>query len=245
MLGIEATLAAQRGYKAEESILETSNGFFEVYGGVNGATAGDGVTRDLGRGWDIITDMAIKLFPGGHPYHALAEAAANAAREADITPEAIESITVSRPGFTALTGPLHPTDLIGMAHSPAYFLAACAADRAFSWIHATDEKISDPVIHRLIDKVRVGAPPIEHVARYRQGATVTIATHDGRSSTSTVFEPKGAAAGGISWEDVDTKYRTLMPKAGIPERQIEASLAIVQGLRDVNDLSQLIDLLRI
>jgi len=32
----------------------------------------------------IITDMAIKLIPGGHPYHALAEAAANAAREGNI-----------------------------------------------------------------------------------------------------------------------------------------------------------------
>jgi hypothetical protein len=50
--------------------------------------------------------------------------------------EAVESITVS-PGFTALTGPLHATDLIGMAHSPAYFLAAGAADRDFPWVHAT------------------------------------------------------------------------------------------------------------
>ena len=68
------------------------------------------MTRELSQSWDIITDMAIKLVPGGHPYHALAEAAANAARDADIMPEAVESITVSRPGFTALTGPLHPTE---------------------------------------------------------------------------------------------------------------------------------------
>jgi hypothetical protein len=70
------------------------------------------VTRDLGQSWDIITDMAIKLVPGGHPYHALAEAAANAAREGNIAPQDVDSITVSCPGFTALTGPLRPTDLI-------------------------------------------------------------------------------------------------------------------------------------
>src|SRR5215472_13669566 len=187
LLGIQAVLAAQRGYQAEERILEARRGFFEVYGGTDGATGRATVTQQLGQSWDIITDMAIKLVPGGHPYHALAEAAANAAKEADIGPEAIESITVSRPGFAALTGPLHPTDLIGMAHSPAYFLAAGAADRDFSWIHATGEKISDPVIHQLIDKVRVGAPPSDNVSRYRQGATVTIRTKDGRTSTSTVF----------------------------------------------------------
>jgi 2-methylcitrate dehydratase PrpD len=244
MLGIQAALAAQRGYKAEESILETRRGFFEVYGGTDGATGQAGVNQELGQSWDIITDMAIKLVPGGHPYHALAEAAANAAKAADIMPEAVESITVSRPGFTALTGPLHPTDLIGMAHSPAYFLAAGVADRDFSWIHATAEKINDPMIHQLIDKVRVGVPPTDNVMRYRQGATVTIRPKDDRASTSTVFEPKGAAAGGIGWGDVDTKYRTLVPRAGVAEPRIEASLAIIHDFRDVNDVSKLINVLQ-
>src|SRR5215467_11096554 len=135
LLGIQAALAAQRGYQAEERIFEARRGFFEVYGGIDGAAGHAVVSQQLGQSWDIITDMAIKLVPGGHPYHALAEASANAAKEANVRPEAIESITVSRPDFAALTGPLHPTDLIGMAHSPAFFLAAGAADREFSWIH--------------------------------------------------------------------------------------------------------------
>ena len=124
--------------------------------------------------------MAVKLVPGGHPHHALAEAAANAARDGGFTADEIETITLSRPGLTALAGPLHPADLIDMAHSPAYFLAAGAADRDFSWVHATPAKIADPVIHRLIDKVHVGPPPTDNVERYRQGATVTIRTTDGR-----------------------------------------------------------------
>ena len=136
MLGMHAALAAQRGYMAEESILETRQGFFEVYGGTDGAS----VTRDLGHAWDIITDMAIKLVPGGHPHHALAEAAANAARAGNIAPHEVETITLSRPGVTALAGPAHPTDLIDMAHSPAYFLAAGVADQDFSWVHATAAK---------------------------------------------------------------------------------------------------------
>ncbi|MBV9377306.1 MAG: MmgE/PrpD family protein, partial [Alphaproteobacteria bacterium] len=151
MLGVRAALAAQRGYRAEESILEAERGFFEVYGATEKLSAAASVTAGLGESWDIATDMAIKLVPGGHPYHALAEAAGNAARKGDIVPQDIESIVVSRPGFTALTGPLHPTDLIGMAHSPAYFLAAGAADRDFSWAHATAAKMADPTIHQLID----------------------------------------------------------------------------------------------
>ncbi len=215
MHGANAALAARRGYIGEARILETRRGFFEAFGGVDGAAAGEIATRDLGSAWDIMTDMAIKLVPGGHPYHAIGEAAGNAARDSGVTAEQIDSITIHRPGMKTLSGPLHPADLIDMAHSPAYFAAAGAADRGFSWIHASPAKIADPVIHALIDKVIVGAEPTEKLNLYRQGATVSVRTRDGRTSCSTVFEPKGSAALGISWNDVDAKYRTLMPASGL------------------------------
>jgi 2-methylcitrate dehydratase PrpD len=240
LLGVNAALAAQRGYIAEEAILETRQGFFEVYGGTDGAS----VTRDLGHEWDIITDMAIKLVPGGHPSHALAEAAANAARIGQVAPDEVETITVSRPGLTALGGPAHPTDLIGMAHSPAYFLAAGVADHDFSWVHATEAKITDPVIQQLIDKVRVGAPPTANVEQYKQGATVIIRTKDGRTFTSTVYAPKGAGVHGIDWADVDAKYRTLVPQAHLSDRQVEASLQVIHDFQQVTHVSALIDLLQ-
>src|SRR6266581_3944587 len=124
MSGVQAVRAAQRGYTVEERILEMRLGFFEVFGGVDGNEAAAAAIRDLGASWDIVTDMAVKLVPGGHPYHALAEAAANAARDGKIDVAEVESITASRPGMTALSGPPHPANLIDMAHSPAYFLAA-------------------------------------------------------------------------------------------------------------------------
>jgi len=239
MLGIQAALAAERGYIAEESIFETPRGFFATYGDTDGAS----VTRGLGDSWDIITDMAIKLVPGGHPSHSLAEAAANAARAGQVSPDEVETITLSRPGVTALTGPIHPTDLIDMAHSPAYFLAAGVADHEFSWSHATEAKITDPVIHQLIDKVRVGTPPTQQVEEYKQGATVTIQTKDGRTFSNTVFAPKGAGTLGIDWADVDAKYRSLVPEAGLSDQQIEGSLEVIHNFGNVKHVSELLDLL--
>jgi 2-methylcitrate dehydratase PrpD len=243
MLGVNAALAAQRGYLAEERVLEAPRGFFEAFGGVDGAAAAVIATADIGTSWDIVTDMAIKLVPGGHPYHAIGEAAANAARGGGIAIGEVESITIARPGMTALSGPLHPVDLIDMAHSPAYFAAAGVADRAFSWVHASAAKIGDKVIHQLIDKVRVGPPTVENAARYRQGAMVTIKAYDGRSSTSTVYIPKGAGALGIAWSDVDDKYRTLMPNAGLSGAAIDASLAIIHDFQRVPNVDGLIRLL--
>ena len=239
MLGVDAAMAAQRGYTGEESLLETDHGFCAVYGGTDGAS----ITRDLGKTWDIVTDMAVKLVPGGHPHHALAEAAANAAREGNIAPDAVEAIILSRPGVSALSGPRHPANLIDMAHSPAYFLAAGVADHTFTWSHAGPEKIADPVIHRLIDKVRVGPQPVKDVEKYRQGATVTIQTTDGRSVTNTVHVPKGSGCLGIDWADIDAKYRTLAPRAPLSAQQVEKSLAVIRGFRDVSGASVLIGLL--
>ena len=164
---------------------------------------------------------------------------------ADFAAEEIATITVSRPGLTALGEPLHPSDLIGMAHSPAYFLAAGAADGEFSWVHAMPAKIADPVIHRLIDKVQVGPQPVADVERYRQGATVTIRTTDGRSSTATVHVPKGAAMLGLGWADIEAKYRALVPYAGASAEQLESSLGLIRDFRQIDRAAALPEILQI
>ena len=241
MLGVNAAQAAGMGFLAEESILETERGFFEIYGNQPNVAE---VTRDFGKRWSILTDMGIKLVPGGHPSHATAEAAANAARAGNVAPDEVETITISRPGFRALTGPQYPTDLIGIAHSPAYFAAAGVADRDYSWAHAFEGKINDPVIRGLLGKIRVGDPPTEDLERYKSGAIVTIRTKDGRSHSSTVYAPKGAAMLGIDWADVEAKYRTLAPYAKFSGTNLEASMKVIRNFRAVSKVSELVGLLR-
>src|SRR5499426_2724919 len=178
MLGIEAALAAYKGYVAEEHVLEMPRGFFSAYGGDHVADA----MKDLGTTWDITTDMAIKLVPGGHPHHAAAEAATNAAIAGDVDPDDVASIVLSSAKYRTLPEPKHPTDLIGVAHSPAYFIAAAIADRGYGWIHVSPEKVTDPVIARLIDKITVdpNPPPYPDRFAHHHGATVTITLRDGR-----------------------------------------------------------------
>jgi 2-methylcitrate dehydratase PrpD len=241
MLGVNAAQAAGMGFAAEERILEADRGFFEVYGNKPDVAA---VTRDLGSRWSILEDMGIKLVPGGHPNHSTAEAAANAARQGNVAPEDVETISVARPGFTTLTGPQYPTDLIGIAHSPAYFAAAGVADRDYTWAHAFEEKIGDPVIRSLLGKVRVAPPPTDDLERYKSGAIVTIATRDGRSYSSTVLAPKGAAVLGIEWSDVEAKYRALAPYAQFSADNLERSMEVIRNFRDVKNVSELIGLLR-
>ena len=67
---------------------------------------------------------------------------------------------------------------------------------------------------------------------------------DARTSTSTVYAPKGAGTVGIAWADIDAKYRALVPQAGLPGRQIEASLGIIHDFRRVRNVSALTNLLQ-
>jgi len=242
LLGMEAAMAADLGFTAEDRIFEMPGGFCETYG-APGANSSADIVADLGHEWDIVTDMAIKLMPGSHFNHATAEAAANAARKGALEDAEVAAIKLSRPGLTALAGPRHPENLIDMAHSTAYFLAASVADRDFNWTHATQAKIDDPVIHHLIDKTEVAPPPTKNVTAYRQGATVTIETSDGRVFEDTVLVPKGAGCRGIEWADVDAKYRALAPAALAPE-QVEESLATIHGFAKLPSVSALTDLLR-
>jgi 2-methylcitrate dehydratase PrpD len=241
LLGIHAAAAAQKGFVAEENVLEMPRGFFAAYGGAHLVD----VTRDLGTEWDIVTNMAIKLVPGGHPHHAAAEAAANAAIAADAQPADIESIMLSAPKYRTLSGPRHPTDLIGVAHSPAFIVAAAVADRGYGWIHATPEKVADPTIHALIDRLAVDPDPKPYPDRFphHHGATVTIALKDGRKFSSHVDFPRGSGPRGIDWADVDAKYRTLVPLSTLPAQNVEASLEVVHALERVASLSELTRLL--
>ena len=241
MLGVNAAQAAAKGFLAEDTIFETRLGFLEVYGNKPDVAE---VTAELGGRWSILTDLGIKLVPGGHPHHAIAEAAANAARAGNVSPDEVETITISRPGFQGFTGPQFPTDLIGVAHSPAYFAAAGVADRDFSWAHAFEDKIMSPAIRGLLGKVKVAAPPTENLERYKSGAIVTIRTRDGREHSDTVYAPKGAAMLGIAWSDVEAKYRALGAYAKLSGNHLEASIEVIRQFREAKDVSELVGLLR-
>lgn len=237
MLAIEAARAAARGFTAEPAILEMKGGYFDLYGGRSDVAA---MTRDLGRRWCILDHLGIKLVPGGTPYHAIAEAAAAAAIAGDMAPEDVVAIDVARPGYQGFGYAHTPTDLIGIAHSPAYFAAAGVADRRYGWEHALPKKIGDPRIRALLPRVRLVAPPTEDLDRFQSGAVVTIETRDGKRHTSTIHAPRGAASRGIAWADIEAKFRALLPFGGVSAVDLEAGYALVRDLKDAASAATLL-----
>jgi 2-methylcitrate dehydratase PrpD len=238
MAGIQAAFAAREGFKGDAAILEAPRGFLHAMDG----QALEDITRDLGTSWDIVTDMAIKLMPGAHPFHAVAEAAATAARENDVDPSQIERIVVSAAvQHTSFGGHPHPRNLVEAAHSLPYFVAASVAERGFGWDNLSVEKMREPSIDALQDKVEYAAepPPLPDRFPHRHGGSVAIHMRNGKIHRASCTAPRGAGSRGIEWADVEAKYRYLMRRAGLDAGQVTQSLSLVRDLDRLDDVSRL------
>jgi 2-methylcitrate dehydratase PrpD len=241
--GVQAALAAKRGFKAETSVLEAPRGFLSALGG----TAIEEITKDFGTSWDICTDMAIKLMPGAHSFHAIAEAAATAAIQGNVYPDDIQEIMISAVQMKDWMAPPHPTDLITAAHSVVYFVAAAIVDRGFTWKHITKEKMLDPVIAMLQDKVVFDPNPTPLPDRFthRHGGTVIITLKNGQKISNTCRASRGSGPTGVTWSEVDHKFNHLMPLSGLNAQKIERICEKVHHFRTLSSMVPLTELLTI
>lgn len=236
--GVDAALAASRGFVVNGDLLDAPRGFAGVYGGGDA----ESLTREMEE-WDIVRYLAVKLWPGAHPFSGTVEAAVNAAREADVRPDEVQEILISGMNRTSVGGSRRPRDLIEAIHSLPYFVASAVADQDFSWIHATPEKIFSPAAEQLMAVVRLDPSPPSVQYEWSWGGTVTIVTVDGERFTSTVDAPRGSAPRGIEWSDVEAKYRALMPDSGLPQSRTEEVLSIIRDLDGLDSLPELTALL--
>ncbi len=237
LCGVDAALAAGRGYTVNDDMVGGRGGFVQVFGG--GVDAESRLTAGLGQSWDIVDFLAIKLWPGAHPFSGTLEAAVNAAREANVAPDTVAKILVAGPGRTTITGSRRPKDLVEAIHSLPYFVASAVADRDFTWVHATEAKFSNPAVTRLMDLVEAdpAPPPVKYA--WNWGGTVTIVTTSGARFASTVDAPRGSAPRGIAWSDVEGKYRALMPQSGLGTRRSDGVLQAIHDLEQLRDVSEL------
>jgi 2-methylcitrate dehydratase PrpD len=239
---VQAAFAAQAGFTGELAVLEHPRGFLAAMGG----QAIDDITRELGASWDIVTDMAIKLMPGAHPFHATAEAASDAARLGNVDPRGIEEVLISSSvQWTKFKGEPHPRNLVDAAHSLYYFVAASIVDGRFSWQHMDERKMTDPAIAALQEKIVFdpNPPPLPDRFPHRHGGTVVIRMKDGAEFRSTCKAPRGSGARGVEWTDVEDKFRALVPLAGLAAGRVDESFAVIRAFDSLDSVGRLVALL--
>jgi 2-methylcitrate dehydratase PrpD len=239
--GVQSALAAGRGFTVNEDMIDGPAGFIDVFGGRQEGVGK--LTADLGASWDLNEYFAIKLWPGAHPHSGMVEAAMIAAREGNVAADDVAQILVEAPSVRYMFGSRRPKDHVEAIHSVPYFVASAIADKTFTWVHATPEKIFDPVVQKLMILVDPDPSPPPVNTRWEWRGTVTIVTKSGARITRTVDAPRGSAPRGIAWSDVEEKYHALMPQSKLPAHRIDEILAMIRGCEDVSDVSRLTRLL--
>ena len=160
------------------------------------------LTADLGKDWDIVQFLAIKLWPGAHPLSGTVEAAMNAVRQANVAPDQVAKILVAGPNRSDVGGSRRPKDLVEAIHSLPYFVASAVADKEFTWVHATEAKIFNPVVARLMQAVEVDPAPPAVKYNWGWGGSVTIVTtvrqRDSPALSTRPADPDRAASSGVT-----------------------------------------------
>lgn len=242
-LGIQAAQAARHGFRAELDVMEAPRGFFDAF---NGQDLG-AVSQGLGESWDIVTDMAIKLMPGAHPFHALAEAAAQARAQHGVVPHEVQRVVISAPQLaTWAAQAVAPTDLVGAAHSVPYFVAVALVDGQVGWDLFEPHKMQDPRILQLLQRVVFDPDPPPHPDRFghRHGGTLHFEMRDGTRRSVTCRAPRGSGARGIEWADVDAKYNSLLERAGVATPTRQCSLDALHAFQNAGSPEVLLASLR-
>ena len=151
--GITAALLAKRGYTADPDALDGPWGFFAVHGG---GVSEDKIAQGFGKTWTILEPgVSIKPYPCGVLTHPTIDLMLRLVTDADIEPDAIESVAVHA-GTNILKPIRYP---IAVNHLQAKFslpaaLAMIALERKAGKREFSDEFVQSDAMQAMQRRIR-------------------------------------------------------------------------------------------
>jgi 2-methylcitrate dehydratase len=235
---------ARKGYSGTEKVFEGKEGFMDCFGGWDykeekvkpvemegrdGVSAWswdvDALIGGLGESWKIL-ECGMKAFPTEALTHTHLSATIKAVTENNIQSEEIEEVTITTlaQAYDILFDPhkYRPETRETADHSLPYCIAAALVDHKITTQSFSDEKLKDPKIWEVIDKIK-GQPSQEFEAMFpaKQPSKVVVKTRDGREFSEYLEYPKGDPREPMTEEDLDNKFSGLSQELLSGERQKE------------------------
>ncbi|KUK51593.1 MAG: 2-methylcitrate dehydratase [Marinimicrobia bacterium 46_47] len=201
--GVFAALMAQKGYTGTEAIFEGKEGFQDVYG----PDWDDAVlTEGLGESYRIM-ECSMKAFPTEALTHTHLSAAIKIVTENDISYDQISEVvitTIAR-ACDILFDPhkYRPESRETADHSLPYCIARALIDKQITTESFSDEKLKDPRLWEVIDKIK-GEASVEFEKMFpaKQPSKVKITLKDGRVFEQYLEYPKGDPREPMTVEDL-------------------------------------------
>lgn len=220
--GVFAALMAKEDYTSTEAVFEGKEGFMQCFGP---EWAVEKLVGGLGKGYKIL-ECSMKAFPTEALTHTHLSATLKVVKENDIAHDQIEEVkvtTIAR-ACDILFDPhkYRPTSRETADHSLPYCLAAAIVDRQVTTQSFSAEKLKDPRIWAVIDKIKGEASQeFEKMFPAKQPSRVTVMTKDGNVYSEYLEYPKGDPREPMTLEDLEAKFDSLSADLLKPKRQKE------------------------
>lgn len=242
--GVLAALMAGKGYSGTEEVFEGKEGFMDCFFGWSVKDKKAVPEKMKGRerqsewSWDIdkltaglgenykIKECGMKAFPTEALTHTHISATLKAVNSNSINYDQIESVTV-----TAIAracdilfdqSKYRPESRETADHSLPYCIAAALVDHKVTTASFSEERLKDPRIWEVIDKIKGNASAeFEKMFPAKQPSKVVIKTKDGKEFSEYLEFPKGDPNEPMTAEDLENKFNALSEKVLNNRRQEE------------------------
>ncbi len=230
--GVFAALLAQKGFSGTEKVFEGKEGFMDAFNGWDAKNETMKPTDMEGRdgvsswAWDVdalvgnlgsdykILECGMKAFPTEALTHTHISCALNAMVNNDLDYTDIKEVKVTAfaQAYDILFDPTkyRPESRETADHSLPYCMAAAIVDKKITTQSFSDEKLKDPRIFEVIDKI-IGEPSLEFEKMFpaKQPSRVVVTTNDGRQFEEYLEYPKGDPREPMSIDDLKNKFNSL------------------------------------
>lgn len=236
--GIRAALLVRNGITGPDSVLEGEKGFCKVF---SDKYCLERITENLGKTYCIM-DVSIKRFDCCHFIHSPIEATQYLLKEHDIKPNDIHKVIVR----TSEQGKVHcgvivePRDVLGAQFSFAYSLAQTVFRGGNRFKDYREEDLKAPDLIEFARRVEVEVDE-EFEKLYPEvfGGEVEISLKNGKKYSKRIPYQKGHPKNPLSMDDIKNKFRGLANLV-LPHDQTEKIISLLEGLEQINDVSQIL-----
>ena len=237
--GVTAAQLAQRGWTAGDQILEHPFGFAATVLG-KGIYDLDQMAENMGKPFRVQDALMIKKYPCCGGNHAMLDSLFGMMREHNFTYEDVVNAEVDQSYLSVVMLYAEPEDELKGKFSAKYNVAAALVDDQVGIGTFTPEKIADPKILEVMDKVRtrVMAKAEEGTTDFQLGLPVRITLKDGRviEHTTAREDILGAQKNPWGFDNIKSKFQVNAGLA-LPEDRVEQTVAAWSDITQVTDLA--------
>ena len=240
--GVEAALLAQRGFTADEAIIENPIGFCDTFFFGDNTCDYEKMLDGLGKPFYVDSPgLSFKLHPCSAPQFLAADATLHLLRQHSIRFEDIESVELRLNPFR-YDRHYRPTVQSGLQgkFTTNYVCAVAILDGRLERASFSDAKTREPKVQEAMNKVKVIRD--ETIPERGEYCPVAMKLKDGRTVQYTATIQKGHAKNPLTENEVEEKFRSNA-SVMISQDQAEEIIACVHSLEKLGNVRELTKLL--